>query len=68
MLHREKKTPVNKLEKANIKSHKSKTLVAIELAPPWEDNCEEAHGRMSLRCAGLMADCSDKGWSAGCFL
>ena len=37
-------------------SQHSKTLVAIELTVPWEENCEEAHERKSFKYAGLMAD------------
>ena len=41
----------------------SKTLVAVELTVPWEENCKEAHERMRLKYADLMADCKDTGWS-----
>ena len=52
---------------AVLVSQQSKTLVAIELTVPWEENCEEAHERKSLRYADLMADCKDKGWSVWLF-
>ena len=45
----------------------SKTLVAIELTLPWEDNCEDAHEIKSLKYANLMADCKDKGMSGWIF-
>ena len=50
---------------ALLVSQQSKTLVAIELTVPWEENCEEVlvHERKSLRYADLKADCKDKGWS-----
>ena len=38
--------------RAVLVSQQSKTLVAIEVAVPWEINCEEAHERY----ADLMAD------------
>ena len=37
-------------------SQQSKTLVAIELTVPRQENCEEAHERKSLKYADLMAD------------
>ena len=44
-------------------SRQSKTLVAIELTVSFEESCEEAHDRKSLKYAELMADCKDKGWN-----
>ena len=52
---------------AVLVSQQSKTLVAIELSVPWEENFEEAHERKSLKYADLMADCKDKGWSVWLF-
>ena len=52
---------------AVLVSQQSKTLVAIEVAVPWEKNCEEAHERKSLKCADLMADCKDKRGSVWLF-
>ena len=50
---------------AMLVSQQSKTLVAIELTVPWEENCEEVlvHKKNSLRYADLIVDCKDKGWS-----
>ena len=45
----------------------SKTLVAIELTLPWEDNFEEAHEIKILKYADLIADCKDKRWSVWIF-
>ena len=52
---------------AVLVSQQSKTLVAIELTVPREENCEEAPGRKSLKFADPMADCKDKGWSVWLF-
>ena len=52
---------------AVLVSQQSKTLVAIELSVPWEENFEEAHERKSLKYADLMVDCKDKGWSVWLF-
>ena len=48
-------------------SKQSKTLVTIELTMPWEENCEEAYERKTLKYADLMADSKDKGWSVWLF-
>ncbi|XP_033725208.1 uncharacterized protein LOC117315172 [Pecten maximus] len=50
-----------------LKSTTSKTLIVVELTVPWEENCEEANERKSLKYADLMADCRDKGWSVWLF-
>ena len=52
---------------AVLVSQQSKTLVAIELTVPREENCEEARERKSLKYADLVADCKDKGWSVWLF-
>ena len=45
-------------------SRKAKTIIAIELKVPWEENCDDAHQRKSLKYTDLMADCREKGWQA----
>ena len=52
---------------AVLVSQQSKTLVAIELTVPWEEICKEAHERMSLKYADLMADCKVKVWNVWLF-
>lgn len=49
---------------AVLVSHHSKTLVAIELSVPWEENCEEVHARKTFKYSDLNADCKDRGWCA----
>ena len=48
-------------------SSQSDTLIAIELTVQWEENCEEAHERKSLKYADLMTECRDRGWSVWLF-
>ena len=57
----------NLRQDAVLVSQQSKTLVAIVLTVPWEENCEEAHERKSLKCADLMTDYKHKGWSVWLF-
>ena len=52
---------------AVLVSQQSKTLVAIELTVPWEEICENARERKSLKYTDLMADCKDKGWNLWLF-
>lgn len=40
-------------------------MVTIELTVPWEENCEEAHERKSLKYIDLMADCRIKDGACG---
>ena len=48
-------------------SQQSKMMDEIELNFSWEENCEEAHERKSLKYADLMAVCKDKVWSVWLF-
>ena len=39
----------------------STIIQAVKEVGLWEENCEEAQERKSLKYADLMADCKDKG-------
>ena len=51
------------ISRSTIESQQSKMLVAIELTVPYEEKCDKAHERRSLKYADLMADCKHKEWS-----
>ncbi|XP_076155592.1 uncharacterized protein LOC143138965 [Alosa pseudoharengus] len=50
-----------------IWSEQAKKIILVELTVPWEEGCEEAHERKSLKYQDLIMDCKDKGWQAWLF-
>ena len=48
-------------------SESTKQAVLLELTVPWEDRLEEAFERKLSKYAGLVSDCQQAGWRAGCF-
>ena len=44
-----------------------KHIVVIELTCPWEENLEDARQRKSNKCAPLIADIEQKGYSVEYF-
>lgn len=47
-----------------IWSEHSREIIMIELAVPWEDECEKAHERKSAKYIELADACGRKGGSA----
>ena len=48
-------------------SRQVKTLTAVELTVPLEENCDEANERKALKYADLMEECREKGWRVSLF-
>ena len=50
-----------------IWSGQAKKVILVELTVPWEEGCEEAHERKSLKYQDLIMECREKGWQAWLF-
>ena len=48
-------------------SIEDKKIIVVELTMPWEDSCEVAHERKSLKYQPLVQECKDKVWQAWLF-
>lgn len=50
-----------------IWSGQAKKIILVELTVPWEEGCDEAHERKSLKYQDLIMECREKGWQAWLF-
>lgn len=48
-------------------SEEAKKVILIKLTVPWEEGCEQAYERKSVKYQDLLHDCRGKRWQAWLF-